>query len=107
MPKILIVDDEADIVSLIRRNAEREGYEVASADDGTKAIELCRTEDFDLIVMDVMMPDTDGFTACKKIHSFKDIPVLMVSAKKDDIDKIRGLGLGADDYITPCRPRSR
>lgn len=78
MPKILIADDEPDIIELIKRSALREGYEVTAVSDGTQAIDACMKEDFDAIVLDVMMPDTDGFTACKKIRASKDIPVLML-----------------------------
>ena len=103
---ILIVDDEKDIVTLISRYAQREGYDVSTADDGSKAIELCRKEDFDLIVMDVMMPDTDGFTACRKIHEMKDIPVLMLSARGTEYDKLFGFEVGVDDYVTkPFSPK--
>ena len=106
MPKILIVDDEPDIVTLIKRSAVREGYTVSCVDDGSKAIELCKKEDFDLIVMDVMMPDTDGFTACKKIREFKDIPVLMLSARGTEFDKLFGFEVGIDDYVTkPFSPK--
>ena len=100
MSRILIVDDENDIVELIRRSAEREGYETVTADDGAKAIEICKKEDFDLIIMDVMMPDTDGFTACKKIREYKDIPVLMLSARGTEYDKLFGFEVGVDDYVT-------
>ena len=106
MAKILIVDDEKDIVTLISRYAQREGYDVSTADDGSKAIELCRKEDFDLIVMDVMMPDTDGFTACRKIHEMKDIPILMLSARGTEYDKLFGFEVGVDDYVTkPFSPK--
>jgi len=106
MAKILIVDDEKDIVTLISRYAQREGYDVSTTDDGSKAIELCRKEDFDLIVMDVMMPDTDGFTACRKIHEMKDIPVLMLSARGTEYDKLFGFEVGVDDYVTkPFSPK--
>ncbi len=106
MAKILIVDDEPDIVRLVARYAEREGYEVTGAGDGNAAIEACRSEDFDVIVMDVMMPDTDGFTACKKIHEFKDIPVLMLSARGTEYDKLFGFEVGVDDYVTkPFSPK--
>ena len=81
MPRILIADDEPDIIEMIRRYAEREGYEVTAVGDGSEAVEACREHDFDVIIMDVMMPDTDGFTACKKIRENKDIPVLMLSAR--------------------------
>lgn len=106
MPKILIVDDEPDIIQLIERYAKREGYETKSAADGSEAIEICRNEDFDMIVMDVMMPDIDGFTACKKIHEFKDIPVLMLSARGTEYDKLFGFEVGVDDYVTkPFSPK--
>ena len=88
MPKILIADDEKDISTLIKRYAERDGFEVAAVEDGSEAVELCRKEDFDIIVMDVMMPDMDGFTACRKIREFKDIPVLMLSARGAEYDKL-------------------
>lgn len=106
MAKILIVDDEPDIVRLVERYAVREGYEVTGVGDGTAAIEACRREDFDVIVMDVMMPDTDGFTACKKIREFKDIPVLMLSARGTEYDKLFGFEVGVDDYVTkPFSPK--
>ena len=106
MPRVLIVDDEPDIIELIKRYAQREGYEVTCADDGAKAIELCKAEDFDVIVMDVMMPDTDGFTACKKIREVKDIPVLMLSARGTEYDKLFGFEVGVDDYVTkPFSPK--
>lgn len=106
MYRILIVDDEPDIIQLIKRYAEREGYETVSADDGSQAIELCKNNDFDIIVMDVMMPDTDGFTACKKIREFKDIPVLMLSARGTEYDKLFGFEVGVDDYVTkPFSPK--
>ncbi len=100
MPRILIADDEPNIVTLISRYAEREGYEVLTVSDGRQAIEVCRTEDIDLIVMDVMMPDTDGFTACKKIKESKDIPVIMLSARGTEFDKLFGFEVGVDDYVT-------
>ena len=100
MPKILIVDDEPDIIALISRYAKRDGYEAISAEDGRQAIDACKKEDFDLIVMDVMMPDTDGFTACKKIKEFKDIPVIMLSARGTEFDKLFGFEVGVDDYVT-------
>ena len=104
--KILICDDEPDIVRLIARYAEREGYEVTQASDGREAIELCREKDYDLVIMDVMMPDTDGFTACKKIHESKDIPVLMLSARGTEYDKLFGFEVGIDDYVTkPFSPK--
>ena len=106
MPRLLIVDDEKDIAVMIKRYAEREGYEVSCAGDGSEAIELCRSEDFDLIIMDVMMPDTDGYTACRKIREFKDIPVLMLSARGTEFDKLFGFEVGVDDYVTkPFSPK--
>lgn len=106
MSRILIVDDEPDIITLISRYAERDGYEVVTAEDGSQAIDICRKEDFDLIVMDIMMPDTDGFTACKKIKEFKDIPVIMLSARGTEFDKLFGFEVGVDDYVTkPFSPR--
>lgn len=100
MPKILIVDDEPNIVTLISRYAQREGYDIVTASDGREAIEKCRSEDFDVIIMDVMMPDTDGFTACKKIKEFRDIPVIMLSARVTEFDKLFGFEVGVDDYVT-------
>ncbi len=100
MSTILIVDDEPDIVNLIDRSARREGYETVTAGDGAVAVELCKTRDFDLIIMDVMMPETDGFTACKKIKEFKDIPVIMLSARGTEYDKLFGFEVGVDDYVT-------
>jgi DNA-binding response OmpR family regulator len=100
MSRLLIVDDEPDIVTLISRYAKREGYDVSSAENGRQAIELCQKEDFDLIVMDIMMPDTDGFTACKKIKAFKTIPVIMLSARGTEFDKLFGFEVGVDDYVT-------
>ena len=100
MSRILIVDDEPDIITMISRYAKREGYEVVTAEDGRQAIEICQKENFDLIVMDIMMPDTDGFTACKKIKEFKDIPVIMLSARGTEFDKLFGFEVGLDDYVT-------
>ena len=106
MPRILVVDDERDICVLISRYAEREGFEVVTAGDGSEAVEICRKEDFDIIIMDVMMPDTDGFTACRKIKQFKDIPVLMLSARGTEYDKLFGFEVGVDDYVTkPFSPK--
>ena len=100
MPKILIVDDEPNIVTLISRYAQREGYDIVTASDGKEAIDKCLTDNFDVIIMDVMMPDTDGFTACKKIKEFKDIPVIMLSARGTEFDKLFGFEVGVDDYVT-------
>jgi DNA-binding response OmpR family regulator len=100
MPKILIVDDEPNIVTLISRYAQREGYDIVTASDGREAIDKCQSEDFDVIIMDVMMPDTDGFTACKKKKKFRDIPVIMLSARGTEFDKLFGFEVGGDDYVT-------
>ena len=100
MPRILVVDDEPNIVTLISRYAQREGYDIVTASDGREAIDKCKKEDFDVIIMDVMMPDTDGFTACKKIKEFKDIPVIMLSARGTEFDKLFGFEVGIDDYVT-------
>ena len=106
MYRILIADDEPDIIQLIKRYAQREGYDVTSVDDGSKAVEECRNKDFDIIIMDVMMPDMDGFTACKKIREIKDIPVLMLSARGTEYDKLFGFEVGIDDYVTkPFSPK--
>lgn len=99
MARLLIVDDEPDIYQLIRRYAEREGHETAWASDGLKAVELCRERAFDLIIMDAMMPEMDGFTACKEIRRKKDIPVLMLSARGTEYDKLFGFEMGIDDYV--------
>ena len=106
MAKILIADDEPDIIELIKRYALRDGHEVRFVEDGADAIELCKKEDFDIIVIDVMMPDTDGFTATKKIRAIKDIPVLMLSARGSEYDKLFGFESGVDDYVTkPFSPK--
>lgn len=106
MPKILVVDDEPDIISLIQRYARREGYEVEAAEDGARAIEACKNNDYDMIIMDVMMPEIDGFSACKAIKEIKDIPVLMLSARGTEYDKLFGFEVGVDDYLTkPFSPK--
>ena len=100
MAKILIADDEPNIVTLIRRYAEREGYEVTGVSDGRQAIEACRNDSFDVIILDVMMPDTDGFTACRIIREFSETPVIMLSARGTEFDKLHGFEVGVDDYVT-------
>ena len=100
MPRILVVDDEPDICRLIQRYAEHDGYETVGVTDGLEAVERCQAEDFDLIIMDVMMPDMDGYTACRKIRAMKDIPVLMLSARSEEYDKLFGFEVGVDDYVT-------
>lgn len=106
MAKLLIVDDEPDIYELISRYARREGHETARASDGLEAVELCRKNDFDLVIMDAMLPEMDGFTACKEIRKERDIPVLMLSARGTEYDKLFGFEVGADDYVVkPFSPK--
>ena len=100
MSKILIVEDEEAIADLEKDYLELSGFDVEIENDGTSGMERALNEDFDMFILDLMLPGTDVFEICLKIREKKNTPVLMVSAKKDDIDKIRGLGLGADDYIT-------
>ena len=100
MSKILIVEDEEAIADLEKDYLELSGFEVEIENNGTTGLTRALKEDFDLFILDLMLPGMDGFEICKKIRQEKNTPILMVSAKKDDIDKIRGLGLGADDYIT-------
>ncbi|PWE87444.1 transcriptional regulator [Eubacterium ramulus] len=100
MSKILIVEDEEAIADLEKDYLELSGFDVEIENDGTSGLERALSEKFDMYILDLMLPGTDGFEICKKIREKKNTPILMVSAKKDDIDKIRGLGLGADDYIT-------
>ncbi|CAC9929696.1 putative transcriptional regulatory protein ResD [Aedoeadaptatus coxii] len=106
MYKILVVDDEAKIREVIRTYAEFEGYEVIEAVDGMEAVEICHDEDFDVIVMDIMMPRLDGFSAYKEIKKEKDIPVLMLSARGEEYDKLYGFEIGIDDYVVkPFSPK--
>ena len=106
MPRLLIVDDEADIRELIRRYAELEGYEITEASDGFEALDRCREEDFDAAIMDIMMPGMDGFTACREIRKIRDIPMLMLSARGMESDKLYGFEMGAEDYVVkPFSPR--
>ena len=100
MSKILIVEDEVAIAELEKDYLELSGFEVEVEHDGMTGLARALAEEFDLFILDLMLPGTDGFEICKQIRAKKNTPILMVSAKKDDIDKIRGLGLGADDYVT-------
>ena len=100
MSKILIVEDELAIAELEKDYLELSGFDVEVASDGQVGLKKALTEDYDLIILDLMLPGVDGFEICKSIREEKNTPIIMVSAKKDDIDKIRGLGLGADDYMT-------
>ena len=106
MNRILIVDDEDAIRVGLKEYAEFVGFDVTEACDGMQAVNLCREQDFDAIVMDIMMPKVDGFTAVKEIKKFKNIPVLMLSARSEEYDKLYGFDLGIDDYVTkPFSPK--
>ena len=100
MSRILIVEDEVAIADLEKDYLELSGFEVEIENDGKSGLNRALSEDFDLFILDLMLPEVDGFEICRQIREHKNTPILMVSAKKDDIDKIRGLGLGADDYVT-------
>ena len=98
--KILVVDDEALLVKGIRFNLKSDGYEVITGSNGQEAVELTKSESPDLVVLDVMMPIMDGLTACGKIREFSDVPIILLTAKADDMDKLIGFDHGADDYLT-------
>ena len=98
--KILVVDDEALLVKGIRFNLKNEGYDVITGSNGLEAVSLAQDPDVGLILLDVMMPEMDGLTACSKIREFSDVPIILLTAKADDIDKLSGFDHGADDYIT-------
>ena len=100
MSKILIIEDEVAIAELQKDYLEINDYEVVIENDGAKGLEVALKQDFDLVILDLMLPGMDGYEICKNIRNEKNIPIIIVSAKKDDIDKVRGLGLGADDYMT-------
>jgi len=106
MYRLLIVDDEQKIREVIREYAEFNGFEVSEAADGMSAIGLCKLNDYDLIIMDIMMPRLDGFSACKEIKKIKNIPVIMLSARSEEYDKLFGFELGIDDYVVkPFSPK--
>lgn len=106
MYHILVVDDEAKIREIIKKYALFEGYRVSEAANGMEAIDLCRTEPFDLIIMDVMMPELDGFSACREIRKYSRTPILMLSARGEEYDRIHGFELGIDDYVVkPFSPK--
>lgn len=106
MAHILIVDDETNIRRVVREYAEFEGYEVTEAENGMEAVGLCHKNDYDLIIMDVMMPRLDGYSACKEIHKTKQIPVIMLSARGEEYDKLFGFEIGIDDYVVkPFSPK--
>lgn len=106
MSTILIVDDEMRIREMIRKYAQFEGYDVAEAQDGMEAIQMCKNNTYDFIIMDVMMPQLDGFSACKEIRKSCNTPVLMLSARGEEYDKIHGFEIGVDDYVVkPFSPK--
>ena len=106
MSKMLIVDDEEKIRAVVREYAEFEEFEVTEARDGMEAVALCRENDYDIIIMDVMMPRLDGYSACKEIRKQKDVPIIMLSARGEEYDKLFGFETGIDDYVVkPFSPR--
>ena len=106
MYHVLVVDDEARIRSIIKKYAEFEGHTVSEAGDGMEAVRLCRKEKYDLIIMDIMMPELDGFSACREIRKVTDTPIIMLSARGEEYDKINGFELGIDDYVVkPFSPK--
>lgn len=106
MAHILVVDDEINIRKVVREYAEFEEYEVTEAENGMEAVNLCRDNDYDLIIMDVMMPRLDGYSACKEINKNKNIPVIMLSARGEEYDKLFGFEIGVDDYVVkPFSPK--
>lgn len=106
MSRLLVVDDEEKIRVIIRKYAEFEGYEIDEAEDGMQALAKLGNNDYDLIIIDVMMPELDGFTACREIRKVKNIPIIMLSARGEEYDKIHGFELGIDDYVVkPFSPR--
>ena len=106
MYKILVVDDEERIRQIVRKYAEFEGHEVTEAADGMQAVKLCREKKFDIIIMDIMMPELDGFSACREIRKTCQTPIIMLSARGEEYDKINGFSLGIDDYVVkPFSPK--
>lgn len=106
MYNILVVDDESRIRSIIKKYAEFEGHSVAEAADGMEAVCLCRKQKFDIIIMDIMMPELDGFSACREIRKTSTTPIIMLSARGEEYDKINGFELGIDDYVVkPFSPK--
>ncbi len=104
--RILVVDDEVNIVDLVRLYLERDGFQVEAAEDGAQALEKIRSLDPDLVILDIMLPEVDGFEVCRRVRNDSDVPIIMLTARDEDIDKIVGLELGADDYLTkPFNPR--
>lgn len=100
MAKILVVDDEASIVTMLAYNLEKEGYDVVTAEDGEVALEKFESEKPDLLLLDIMMPKMDGYEVCRKIREKSNVPIIMLTARADEVDKVVGLEMGADDYVT-------
>ncbi len=104
--KVLIVEDEAPIAEILEYNLQRDGYQVISTANGREAVDLVRSERPDLVILDIMLPERDGFTVCRDIRTFSAVPILMLTAKQEELDKVLGLELGADDYVVkPFSPR--
>ncbi|MEE0515126.1 MAG: response regulator transcription factor [Emergencia sp.] len=106
MYRLLVVDDEPKIREVIKEYAEFNGYEVTEAEDGMSAVGLCKLNEYDLVILDIMMPKLDGFSACKEIKKIQDVPIIMLSARGEEYDKLFGFELGIDDYIVkPFSPK--
>lgn len=106
MPRILVVDDEENIRNVVKEYAEFEGYEVSEAADGMEAVKMCRENKYDLVIMDIMMPRLDGYSSVKEIRKNSDVPVIMLSARGEEYDKLFGFEIGIDDYVTkPFSPK--
>ena len=106
MYKILVVDDEVGIRTLISKYARYEGHETFEAADGMEAVRMCREGEYDILIVDIMMPELDGFSACREIRKFSDVPIIMLSARGEEYDKINGFELGVDDYVVkPFSPK--
>lgn len=106
MYKILVVDDEVMIRNLVKKYADFEGHSVDEAENGMEAVTKCRTGDYDIVIMDIMMPELDGFSACREIRKFSDVPIIMLSARGEEYDRINSFEIGVDDYVVkPFSPR--
>lgn len=106
MDRILVVDDEEKIRAIIRKYAEFEGYEIMEAKDGMEALKILKREDFDVVILDVMMPELDGFSTCKEMQKIRKVPVIMLSARGEEYDRLHGFELGIDDYVVkPFSPK--
>ena len=106
MYKILVVDDEARIRSIIKKYAEFEGHSIIEAANGMEAVYLCRSNEFDIVIMDIMMPELDGFSACREIRKISGVPIIMLSARGEEYDRINGFEVGVDDYVVkPFSPK--